>query len=74
MDNLTPSQQIIKGYLLQTKSKIYGDKFIGYRAQLPSGEYDDDTFVGIYEDLGGVENCNRWNDDCEVFKTGGHNW
>jgi len=74
MDNLTPAQQIINGYLIQTGAKIYGDSFIGYRAQLPDGTYDDDTFGSIYEDLGGVVNSSRFNEDCDILKAGPHNW
>ena len=71
---MTPSQQIISGYLEQKKAKIYGDHIIGYRSQLPNGEYDDEGLGGIYEDLGGISNCERFNSDCLALRSGSHNW
>lgn len=65
---------VIAKYLDENEARLFGDNFIGYRAQLPNGSYDDVGFSRVYEDLGGNEVCDQFNEACFALRAGPHNW
>lgn len=75
---MTEEQIILKATIInyqhKTNAKIYGDNCIGYRAQLPDGSYDDEVFGKIYEDMGGIDACDDFNDACYELRSGENNW
>ena len=73
-ETLSISQQVIQDYLDSKQAKLFGDRVIGYRSQLPNGEYDDEGFEKVYEELKGSEYPTQFSNDCESLKTGNHNW
>jgi hypothetical protein len=60
--------------LLNDGNKIFGDDFIGYRIQSPSGKYLDSELSEIYETHNCSLDCTGFNKICDSLKSGDHNW
>lgn len=44
-------KETIQNYLTSKNAKLYGDRMIGFRAQLEDGGYEDDEFKELFEKL-----------------------
>lgn len=65
-------EKILHNYISSRDVKIFGDDFIGYRAQLTDGSYDDVGLFDIYHQF--LENVINFNEFCFKIRSGEHNW